>query len=548
MTALQPAFYRKLFKGIYHILLPGEQKRFRLLTAFNLFISVLDIAAIALLFIIIRWYTTHWILPAVWPALVLLACFLAKSISGYLFYQAQYRFAFSVSARLSATLLENFMEGEYDNYTQHDTAEFVRRIVYAPVEFAQFILSGAQQLITEWLLIALSVAALLWYNGKLLAIVFFTLSPAVIALYYITKKKLSGIRRHIKTVNENALQYLHEALHGYVESNIYGRNTFFTQRYAGKQQTVNTYIANLQITQGLPTRFFEVFAVLGMCLLILAGKTTSPGHAGDVLTLGAFVAATYKIIPGISRVMNLTAQMNTYQYVLNELAGQTTQKQATTTTPFLTPVISIEARQLSFAYTTHTAFHALNFTLRTGQLRGISAPSGKGKTTLLHVLLGFLTPQSGHVLLNGQPTTAAERKACWQQVAYVKQEPLLLHTSLLNNIVLFEQAYKEEKLQQVLQVTGLLPMLQQHPEGIHQVIAEHGRNISGGQRQRIAIARALYKEAGILLLDEPFNELDEASETLLLQHLQQLARQGKMVVLITHNSQSLSYCDNVITL
>ena len=80
------------------------------------------------------------------------------------------------------------------------------------------------------------------------------------------------------------------------------------------------------------------------------------------------------------------------------------------------------------------------------------------------------------------------------------------------------------------------------------MISENGKNISGGQQQRIALARALYKQAEVFLLDEPFNELDEASETILLQHFQALARAGKIVIMITHDRKSLSYCNQIISL
>lgn len=547
---MQPAFYLQLFSGIHRILLPAERKYFRWLMVCNLFTSALDIFSIGLLFMAVRWYAAHSTQPALWPALLLLACFAAKSAGGYWFYKAQCRFAFAVSGRLSATLVNNYLEGGYENYARQDTAALVRSIVHAPAEFAQFILSGAQQLLTEILLIAIAVSALLWYNGWLLIVVCLTLAPAVLVLFYLTRKKLHGIRRHIKTVNENALQYLHEALHGYIESNMHNRNAFFTQRYAAKQHTVNSYVASLQIMQGLPSRFFEIFAVLGICLLMFTSRAFSAGYAGEVLTLGAFIAATYKIIPGISRVINLTTQINTYRYVLEELAARAAPApQHTAAAPAARPPVTrIEGQQLSFSYPGHTAFQNLNFVLQQGQLTGISAPSGRGKTTLLHVLLGFLQPRAGSILINGQPASAAVQKALWQQTAYVQQQPLLLHASILDNIVLFQKPCNQERLQQVLQVTGLADMLQQLPQGIHQVITENGRNISGGQRQRIAIARALYKQAAVILLDEPFNELDETSENSLLEHFRQLAADGKIIVLITHNSNSLQRCHTTLCL
>lgn len=88
----------------------------------------------------------------------------------------------------------------------------------------------------------------------------------------------------------------------------------------------------------------------------------------------------------------------------------------------------------------------------------------------------------------------------------------------------------------------------QFPEGLNKMIMENGKNISGGQQQRITIARALYKNADLILLDEPFNELDEDAEISLLKHFRELAQQGKLVILITHNKKSLSYCTKIISL
>src|SRR5688572_11067981 len=111
-----------------------------------------------------------------------------------------------------------------------------------------------------------------------------------------------------------------------------------------------------------------------------------------------------------------------------------------------------------------------------------------------------------------------------------------------------EKNYDKERLESALKISGLCDFINQFPDGLDKMIMENGKNISGGQQQRIAIARALYKNADLLLLDEPFNELDEASEISLLEHFQELAQQGKLIILITHNRKSLSYCTKIISL
>ena len=144
--------------------------------------------------------------------------------------------------------------------------------------------------------------------------------------------------------------------------------------------------------------------------------------------------------------------------------------------------------------------------------------------------------------------TPTEIKKYWPEFAYVRQQSFLLHDSLHQNIVLDDAIDPKNGVDSVVKKAGLHSYVAQYPEGVLKTITENGKNISGGQQQRIAIARALYKDASVLLLDEPFNELDESSEKKLLEYFKELAANGKIVLLVTHNSDSLRACDNVIDL
>ena len=178
----------------------------------------------------------------------------------------------------------------------------------------------------------------------------------------------------------------------------------------------------------------------------------------------------------------------------------------------------------------------------------ISGKSGIGKTTLLNLLLGFLEPSAGEIFINGSPVSSDQLRQYWPQIAYVRQEPFFIHDTILRNITLEESGAASEQLTQALSFSGLNDMLNEFPEGAEKIITENGKNISGGQKQRITLARAIYKNANLLLLDEPFNELDEASAISVLQRLSALAREGKMIVLITHDQKSLSFCNKILSL
>ena len=202
---------------------------------------------------------------------------------------------------------------------------------------------------------------------------------------------------------------------------------------------------------------------------------------------------------------------------------------------------------MAFKYNGTDVLSNINFAIKAGDFLGISGPSGTGKTTILNLLLGFLTPQSGAISFNHKKLVAPEIPPQWKHISYVRQQPFLIHDTIARNIIL-DNPYNEEQLKKVIRSAGLEEFIESFPERYEKVIMENGKNISGGQRQRIAIARSLYKESQLIILDEPFNELDEATETAFLSHFRQMAEQGKMIILITHNKESFRYCNKMISL
>jgi ABC-type multidrug transport system fused ATPase/permease subunit len=552
-----------LIKGL-SVLTTREKKQWAWLTALSLVISVADIASLALLVFIIHFYTqpvdavsalTGFIREPLAKELfnrsslllitVFFVVFSIKNLAAWLVHTWQTRFVHQVAARISANNMLQYLEGNYSTYIHTDSAALTRSISLQPLEFSQHVLAPMQQLLTEAVLIVLAITAILIFNAPLFLVLLLILLPPVFLAAWLTKRKGHSARSFLKSSRTGMWRHLHESITGFVESNIYNRNQFFTKRYAASQQLLNKHQADLQSLQALPARLAEVFAVLGLLALIAIGKWQQQEHyAIQLVTLGAFMAAAYKIIPGIARILNAVGQIRTYSFTTHDLVQHPPAEKQVTNTP-VQPVQSITFDQVGFHYEHKPVLHNFSCHLQAGELIGIYGHSGKGKTTLINILLGFITPQHGQLLINHQPVDSLQRKQYWPQIAYVKQQPFFMYDTVLANITLNAQNVHLQRLQQALALTGVTTAL---PAGIDTMLTENGRNISGGQRQRIALARALYKEAGVLILDEPFSELDEKAEDQLLQHLQQLAGGGKMILLITHNKRSLEKCSRIISI
>jgi ABC-type multidrug transport system fused ATPase/permease subunit len=550
---------KRILTNSLALLTRPERRRMGMLVVLDTVISLADIASLAWLLFIVHLYTGqgatgHLAFLPDWlqnnhsllPIALFLLLFSGKNLAGFLVYRAQCRFISGVATRIAHKRLLHYLEGAYTNYVNVDSSVHIRNISYQPIDFGQHVLGGIQQIITQCILIVLAIAGILLFNVQLFLLLFGLLLPPVVLIFYLVKKKLKRVRQEVRTSSEKALQYLQEALNGFVESNIYHKNEAFLERYMDRQRAFNRHFTEVLITQGIPSRLMEVFALLGLFILVALSQWSGNTGSDTLLTIGAFMAAAYKIIPGIVKVLTLSGQINTYAYTTEELTGQTTA--TSPIVPQQVPIQSLQFNQVHFKYGTDTILRNLSWTIEPGDFIGLAGHSGTGKTTVLNLLLGFLDPAGGSILVNGQVTGQEERRQYWSSISYVKQQPFLTHDTILHNITLNGRLCNEQKLEGAIQAAGLHHLINSFTEKQDKVLAENGKNISGGQRQRIAIARALYKDADLIILDEPFNELDAKAEQAMLQHFKELTQQGKMVILITHNQQSLSFCNKIISL
>lgn len=522
-------------------------------------ISLLDIAFLAALIYVIHFYTeaNHnipfsffpFMLFAKYPLSLIIVFFFLFAIKnglGYLAFKMQYHFVYAVAARLSKNNLLHFLQGNYIDYIETDSSVHIRKISQQPIQFGHYVLGGFQQIVGQSILILLTIIAILIYSPFLFLLLLIILTPPIIIIGILIRRKLNAIRKTAKPVSERSIQYLQEALAGYIESKIFQRNDFFVDRYSTYQGKFNDFLSKQIVVQNLPSRFMEVFAVFGLLILIVLNFYSNNTGSIQLVTIGAFMAAAYKIIPGIAKILNSVGQIKTYNYTINDLLQDKALPAEENKTSH-TAISTIAIDNISFTYKEKKLLNNFSLEIAKGEMVGLSGISGKGKTTLINIILGFLQPQSGSVSINNKNTSSADRQQFHKSIAYVKQNAFFIHDTIFANIAL-SNSYDEQQMKRVIEAAGLDTLTAQYPEGLHKIITENGKNISGGQRQRIVIARALYKDADVIILDEPFNELDRESENKLLQHCQALAAASKIILLVTHNKESLAYCNKIVSL
>lgn len=299
-------------------------------------------------------------------------------------------------------------------------------------------------------------------------------------------------------------------------------------------------------------RLVEVILAIGVALVvwlgareILAGQMTP----GVFLVFLAYMRALARPVRKLSKVAERTARASAAaERVLEILHAGRAIKDSKKAVPAGPLSGALEFDKVSFAYEDGTvALENVSFTVQPGETVAIVGPTGSGKTTLFSLLLRFGNPTSGRVRFDGQRAKSFTLQSLRRQIAYLPQEPFVVSGSLRENLLYGRPNASDDELLRAVEAAGFGDVVRSRPRGLDTYVAPRGQSLSGGERQRLAIARALLKDAPILLLDEPTTGLDAATEAKVLRSLATL-RQGRTTLIIAHRLSTVRDADRVLVL
>lgn len=247
------------------------------------------------------------------------------------------------------------------------------------------------------------------------------------------------------------------------------------------------------------------------------------------------------------RYQQLTVQESAY-WALRK-AAENAAAEAESTTGTLEPTLrqGIALHHVKFDYGDKAIFKDLNIEIPIKSFTAVMGPSGAGKSTLLDLLCGLTEPGSGDIKIDGVSLHDINLRQWRHMIGYVSQDTILLHDSVMNNIVVGEPSLTEEDAERALRQAGAWDFVSKLPDGIQTTVGERGGLLSGGQRQRIAIARALAHSPSFLIMDEPTSALDPESEQTICETLQELSK-DLTIIAVSHQPAVINAADNVFIL
>ncbi len=477
-----------------------------------------------------------------------------KSVVNLLLYRVERDYIYNLYRHLSRQLFVGYFAQGLQFVKTENSAVLSRNVNVVCYTFVTGVLRPMATIVSEVLLLLMILLSIAIYSpvGATLAIAIFI--PVAWLYFALMRYRLDRYGNTENEAQRRKYRDVIETFRGYADIQI---NNAFSHQLSLFDRELDTIVnvgrKNATISM-LPQNLTETGLAVGMALLLCLGA--GMGSADMKLLFGVFAVAGLRLLPSARSIMSAWSALRYNRYTIDILteAAEVKAQDSNDTSERIPFNDKIEVRNLSFRFDngTQDTLHNLSLTIEKGEKLGINGESGAGKTTLLNALLGLYAPTEGDILVDGE-VLCGERIRKWQNsIGYVSQNTFLADSSILANIALGceESDIDMAQIERCIEAASLSEFVASLPKGIHTRIGECGALLSGGQRQRIGIARALYKQADILLFDEATSSLDNATEQSINRAIERLSASNKelTIVVVAHRDSSLGYCDRIITL
>lgn len=399
---------------------------------------------------------------------------------------------------------------------------------------------------------AILVLALLWMKPTVAILFLFLFGLALVVLYRLLAQRFKEEGKQYIDSGRGADRLLDQAFCGLRELKLAGREKFIVQNLEQLTSTHQRALMNFQLATEMRVsalRFLGLGGLIFTTLLLINSRNEVPDL---VPVLGVLILATYRLLPSIQGVLNALGRSQFSLPVLESISqaldlpyadGDEMVKESK-----VTFTNEIQVRNLTYTYPGREipVTNEVNLTIPKASKVGLVGRSGAGKTTLLDLLAGLLPAEPHMILIDGEPLHSLNVRAWREKVGYVPQKSFLLDDTIKANIALGIDGSEIDlsRLEKVARAAQLHDFVASLPKGYNTRVGQDGTWLSGGQKQRIAIARALYREPELLILDEATNALDVFTEQKILNAVSNLQPQPTLVI-VTHRLDPLRDCDNI---
>jgi len=491
--------------------------------------------------------------PLWWIPVVIIGLFFIRGMAGLV---AQYGLTWAANRgtqQLRAAMFERLMTVEPSLFTRHTASSRTSTLTYEAQAGATQIVGSLLNLVRDSLTLVALLAYLLYINWMLTLFVAADF-PAIAFVMRKLSKRLHRLTLEGQTATHELAYVVEENVMAWRIVRLHGAAASQARRFAKGSDKLRRLSIKSSMAAALMTPITQMISACALSAVVVAALWQSSAHGSSAGEFAAFITAMLMLLAPIKHLSEVTGPITRGLAALEkgvELINDTPSEPGGSFDPGRARG-ELELRHVSLRYPNGTtpALADVNLHLRPGETVALVGPSGSGKTTLVNLLPRFLLPDSGELLLDGHSAADWNIQALRRQFALVSQDVVLFNDTVAANVTLgrpLDSPEDRAAVRAALKAANLLEFAEGLPQGLDTLIGHNGSQLSGGQRQRLAIARAIYKDAPVLILDEATSALDAESERLVQEALDHLM-QGRTSLVIAHRLATIQAADRVLVL
>ncbi len=496
---------------------------------------------------------------AIFAMVSLVLAFVVKNVYLFFLNKVELKFIYTNQFATSRRMMINFMKRPYEYYLGADTA-VIQRSITSDVNNMYGLILNVIQLASECIVFACLVAVLLAQDAAMILTIAGLLIVVLLIIKFVLKPIMIKAGEDNQEYYSGLFKWIEQSVTGIKEIKVANREPYFINEYAkcgeGYVQAVQKY----NIFNSTPRLLIETVCIAGLVFYMMAQMLSGASVSQMLPQLTVFGLAAMRLLPSANRINNYLTNISYFEPffmgVTDDLQSEIHDADIDYDADSYVKVEdvsklpvheSIELKDIVYHYpdTDVYVFDHANMSIPVGHSVGIVGTSGAGKTTIVNIMLGLLTIESGQILADGVEVRDHYRQ--WlKNIGYIPQNIFMIDASIRQNVAFGIPADEidEDKVWAALKEAQMDEYVRSLPEGLDTGIGERGIRLSGGQRQRIGIARALYEDPEVLVLDEATSALDNETETAIMESINRL-HGLKTLIIIAHRLQTIEKCDMV---